>query len=101
SRQLESASKEMEQEFAAAQARHQQTARRQRVAKVRVLGAIPSRKGPIVIVELGQTSLSEATDAICREAGGMLGMAVTGASLRVQRYRGSQPALNIGTVHCR
>ena len=101
SRQLESATKEIEREFAAAQAQQQQTARRQRVEKVRVLGAIPSRKGPIVIVELGRTSLSEATDAVCREAGGMLGMAVTGTSLRVQRYRGSQPAMDIGTIHCR
>ncbi len=101
SRQLESANKEMEQAFSAARAQQRQTAHRQRIAKVRVLGALPSRKGPIVIVELGQTSLSEATDAICREAGGMLGMSVTGTSLRVQRYRGNQPALDIGTVYCR
>ena len=101
SRQLDSATKEMEQAFAAARAQQQQTARRQRVAQVRVLGALPSRKGPIVIVELGQTSLFEATDVICREAGGMMGMAVTGSSLRVQRYRGNEPALDVGTIYCR
>lgn len=100
SRQLEAADQRARQQAAANAARREAVARQGRVARVQVVGAIPSRSGPIAIVRLERATLSEAIPAICRDAGAMLGRSLAGESLQVQRHRGNDPALTIGEIRC-
>lgn len=99
-RQVEASSKRIRQQVAADTARRQEEARRQRIASVQVVGALPSQRGPIAIVRLGQSNLDEAGPAICRQAEAMLRTPLQGQVLRVQQHRGSAPALEIGAVDC-
>lgn len=88
------------QQLEAENARMNEQARKARIAKVSVVGTAPNRNGPIAIVRLEQASLDEATPTICRQAANMLGSSLAGRSLRVQRHRGGQPAVDIGTIRC-
>ena len=99
-RQLKASAEQARQQAAATDVRRQSISRQQRIAAVRVVGAVPSSTGPIVIVRLGQASLSEATPTICRQAEGMLGMSLGGERLRVQRHRGGQATEPAGAVRC-
>lgn len=78
----------------------QAQAEARRINAVRVLGASTSGGLPVVIVNLGSASMHEATPAICQQASGWVGRSVAGAQIRVQRYRGRQPALDAGTIRC-
>jgi hypothetical protein len=55
---------------------------------------------PVVIVELSAAQLQEAREVICAGAERRLKRSVAGLTLRVQEYRGSEPALDAGTVRC-
>lgn len=81
------------------QARREEQAR-QRVAGVRVMGVNDGRSGPVVIVDLGQASVGQATARICSQTERSLGRSLDGVSIRLQRYRGSQPALDAGQIRC-
>lgn len=98
-------------EFAAASARQQQesarveqarreTTARERVAAVRVMGASDGTAGPVVVVNLGQAGVGESTAQICQQARFFLGRPLHGERLRLQRYRGTQPTTDAGTVYC-
>lgn len=100
SRQLEASNEQMRQEAAATASRREAASRRQRIAGVRVVGAVPSRTGPVAIVRLGQSNVSEASATICRQAEDMLGMPLAGEVLRVQQHRGGQSTVDSGTVRC-
>ena len=54
----------------------------------------------VVIVQLGQAGVAEASAIICRQAAARFGEQLSGERLRVQRYRGSQPAVDAGTIVC-
>lgn len=75
-------------------------AARDRVARVKVMGATEGREGPIVVVNLGQAAVAESMLPICSQTSRFLGRPVAGESVRVQRYRGSQPALDAGRIRC-
>jgi hypothetical protein len=82
----------------AAQSAAQAAAGRQR--GVVVAGTTRVGRTRVVIVQLGQSGLSEAQPSICRQAAALFGERLSGERLRVQRHRGSQPALDVGTVVC-
>lgn len=100
SRQLDAANEQMRQEAAAVASRREAVSRRQRISGVRVVGAVPSRTGPVAIVRLGQSNVSEAKATICRQAEEMLGMPLSGEILRVQQHRGGQSTMDAGTIRC-
>ncbi len=70
-----------------------------RQASVQVKGTSGSSP-PMALVDLGEATLAEARGTICRQAEMSLGASLAGSALRVQRYRDSQPALDIGQVRC-
>lgn len=77
-----------------------ETTTRDRIAAVRVMGASEGTAGPVVVVNLGQASVGESTAQICQQARRFLGRPLHGERLRLQRYRGSQPTTDAGTVYC-
>lgn len=99
-RQANAASERMNQQIQAQRTRQQVADTRRRIAAVRMMGATPSRNGPVVIVRMEQASLAEAEAEICRQAARWLGGPVDGKVLRVQRYRDRAPALDIGGIAC-
>lgn len=94
------ASAKRQQESARVEQAHRETATRERIAAVRVMGASESTTGPVVVVNLGQAGVGESTTQICQQAHFFLGRALHGERLRLQRYRGSQPTTDAGTVYC-
>lgn len=72
----------------------------QRLSQVRIKG-IAGQDPPVVLVELGRASLEEAESIVCRQAAAWLRTSTSGRVLRVQRFRGSQPALEAGELACR
>ena len=54
----------------------------------------------VVIVDLGGADLAEASPIICRQAAALYREPLSGEGLRVQRHRGSQPAVDAGTIRC-
>ncbi|MGB0133343.1 hypothetical protein [Dokdonella sp.] len=75
--------------------------RHARIAKVRVKGVSDGSNGPVAIVDLGSASLTESSATICRQTSAWLRKNMTGVSLKIQRYRLNQPALDAGTIDCR
>lgn len=71
------------------------------VRPLRVMGAVRTRSGPMVIVDLGDRSVGEAGPAICAQAARWLDGDTRGMALRVQRYRGREPSTNASEVRCR
>lgn len=90
----------MQRQVQAMDARNRAVAQRQRVAGVRVVGASLNDGAPVVIVQLGGASLSEAKQTICLQAASRLGRPMRGMSLRVLRDEGRGPAVTSGTLHC-
>ncbi|SFN58418.1 hypothetical protein [Dokdonella immobilis] len=75
--------------------------RRRRIGSVKIKGVSDGPHGPVVIVEMGDASLNESQETICRQASLWLKMKLTNTTLTVQRYRMNQPALDLGIVTCR
>lgn len=100
SRQIEEGNAEMRQQLMASASLREESDRQRRLGSVRVMGTIPSRSGMIAIVRLERVGLTEASATICRQAAGMLGSDLTGQLLRIQRHRGNQPALDVGSIRC-
>lgn len=82
-----------------AQARRDEQTR-QRQAGVRVMGVNDGRSGPVVVVNFGQAGVAESAIQICSQAEHFLGRKLDGVPIRLQRYRGSQPALSAGQIRC-
>jgi hypothetical protein len=95
-RVLKAASDRMQQQVAQSRA----AAVHRSVRGVRVMGAMRTSSGPVVIVDLGEAGLAEGSPAICRQASAWLGSSTSGQRLRVQAYRGRAPAETIGSVDC-
>jgi hypothetical protein len=55
----------------------------------------------VVIVDLGGANLADASPIICRQAAALYRESLSGERLRVQRHRGSQPAVDGGHDHLR
>ncbi len=83
----------------AAQVRRE-TSASERVAAVRVMGAKHGSNGPVAVVYFGSAGITESTERVCQQAGLFLGRSVTSEVLRVQRYRGNQPATDAGHIRC-
>ena len=83
-----------------AAAQSQQAANRRRARRVRVMGAMTTNGVPVVIVDMGEASLSQSTVGICRQAPGWLGRPVSGLTLQVEAWRRRAPAESIGSVVC-
>ena len=73
---------------------------RRRVAAVRVVGAIEGNPAVVIVDHLPAEGAAEAADAICAQAAQWLRRATRGSTLRVQRDRGNQPAMDAGVVVC-
>ena len=71
-----------------------------RIANVRIKGVSDGPNGQVVIVDMGNASLDESEQTICRQASTWLKLDVRGRTLSVQRYRMNQPALDLGVVSC-
>lgn len=105
--ELEAASDEMFAELARREqvAARQIQARRQsearpRTAGVRVMGVTDGRNGLVVVVNLGQANIGQAAAQICSQTERSVGRRLDGVTIRLQRYRGSQPALDAGQIRC-
>ncbi|MFY2764647.1 hypothetical protein [Arenimonas sp. MALMAid1274] len=85
-------------QLAARDAAAQAAANRQRA--VVVLGSTTVGGDRVVIVHLGQATMAEAQPSICRQAATQFGNSLSGEILRVQRHRGSRPAVDAGTIRC-
>ncbi|MCX7032419.1 MAG: hypothetical protein NT046_00380 [Arenimonas sp.] len=72
----------------------------QRQSAVTVAGTTVVGETRIVIVHLGQATLREAKASICRQAAYQFKEPLAGERLRVQRHRGSLPAVDAGTIIC-
>jgi predicted phosphoribosyltransferase len=86
-------------QVSAQSARQQEYVQRERLARVRVRGISVGSGSTIAIVDLGAASLAEATPAICEQVQRLRG-AGSYDVLRVQRFRGSAPALPLGAIRC-
>lgn len=95
-KQVDAANKEAERQHSAALELQQ----RQRVADVRVMGVSSGADLPIVLVALGNSNTYEAEKTICKQAGTWLNKNVSGTTLRLQRHRGNQPAVDAGEITC-
>ncbi len=84
--------------LAQVQMREQQ--QRRRLAKIKVMGTSGTGARLVMIVEMGNTDLPEAHDTICRQARVLFGHDFGGQPLRIQKYRGNQPAVDIGSINC-
>lgn len=73
---------------------------RRRIANVQIKGVSDGPDGHVVIVDMGNASLLESDEEICGQASTWLNLDVSGTTLRVQRYRVNQPALDFGAVTC-
>lgn len=82
-----------------AQARREEQTRQQ-VAGVRVMGVNDGRSGPVVVVNFGRATADQAAARICSQTERSLGRRLDGVTIRLQRYRGSQPALDAGQIRC-
>ncbi len=71
-----------------------------RIAAVRVMGASANASNPVVIVALGDAPLEKSTSTICAQSARWLGSSASGKRLRVQTWRGNQPAMTIGSIDC-
>jgi len=78
----------------------QATTTRQRVAGVRVMGAMVANGVPVVVVDMKQAGLTESARTICAQAPARLGRQTSGMTLQVQSHRGRLPAVTIGSVEC-
>ncbi|MDZ3822322.1 MAG: hypothetical protein U0S76_01835 [Pseudoxanthomonas sp.] len=74
--------------------------RERRVASVQVAGVSDAAEAPVVIARLGEASLEEARETLCRQAAEWLGRPISGSRLRVQRHNGDRPASDAGTLDC-
>lgn len=72
----------------------------QRAVGIRVMGVTDGRNGPVVVVDLGRASIGQAAAQICSQTERSLGRRLDGEPIRLQRYRGSQPALDAGQIRC-
>ncbi len=99
-RELNVAARQTRQARAVSTAQTQEYERESHIANVRVVGVSRNRAGPVAIVRLGNAGLAESTLTICRQSEVMLGDTLDGQSLRVQRHRGSQPAISVGNIRC-
>jgi hypothetical protein len=95
-REVSKLTRQMAQASADQQARN----REQRIQRVQVKGASVTAGRPVVIVDLGNATLREATPEICRTAPGWLGFPVAGRQLEIQRHRGKAPAAKVGRIQC-
>ncbi|MEZ5462114.1 hypothetical protein [Dokdonella sp.] len=73
---------------------------RLRIARVKLMGATDGTNGAVVIVDLGDATLTESRDTICKQASAWLRRDLARVALRVQRYRSSNPAIDAGVVNC-
>lgn len=97
---LERETAAMERKAAARAEQPRQATRRRHDASIRTMGAMRTRSGPMVIVDLGGRSLQDARLPICVQAAQWLGEPVDGQTLRVQRYRVNRPSVGAGEVRC-
>ncbi|MBX3726253.1 MAG: hypothetical protein KF823_10070 [Xanthomonadales bacterium] len=74
--------------------------RERRVAAVQLAGVSDAADAPVVIARLGEASLEEAGETLCRQAGEWLRRPTSGIRLRVQRHNGSRPATDVGELRC-
>ena len=65
-----------------------------------VYGSTVVGKQKVVIADLGKSSLAEATPSLCQQAAALERVSVAGERVRVQRYRGAEPAEDIGEIVC-
>lgn len=77
-----------------------ETSPRGRISEVRVKGATDGRNGPLVVVNFGSVDVSAARETVCQQASYLLGRPLTGEVVRVQRFRGNQPATDAGRIDC-
>ena len=99
-REIEASTTRMRERSAAEAGRRRAELEQARIDAVRVVGTFPTKAGPVAIVSLGQMELSEAGPLVCRQAEAMLEVQLAGQVLRVQQYRGSQPAIDMGAIRC-
>ena len=98
--QVNAGVEEVARQSAEAAARQSAARDQRRRASARVVGATMTRGKPVVIVDLGQTTIGESRAVICRSAAGWLGQSVSGKAVHVQRYRGRLPAISSGDIRC-
>lgn len=80
--------------------RNDAQSRMRRLAAVEVAGAMDVAPATL-IVELNGAALEEARETICAQAAAVLRRPLAaGESLRVQRYRGNDPARELGMITC-
>ena len=73
---------------------------RRQVAAVRVLGVSTGGAKPLVLVNLGNASLTDADEEVCRQASSWMRRELSGVTIRIHRFRGNQPAVDAGEVVC-
>ncbi len=108
-RDMEAASKTLQKELGAeaagAQARVDAAKARQPAAyrapaSIRIMGAMELRDGPLAIVDLAGRSLDDVAPVICLRVQETLGAPTAGRQIRIQRWRGSAPAVSVGSIQC-
>lgn len=67
---------------------------------VLVMGTTMVGRARVVMVELGESGLPDARDAICRQAAEQFRESLAGMELTVQRYEAGQAGVDIGKVTC-
>lgn len=98
--QVDAMSKELQRQTNEASRRSAAQALAQRQSGVVVSGTTIVGGTRVAIVQMGQASLAEAKEPICRQAAARFRQPLAGERLRVQRHRGSQPAVDEGTIVC-
>jgi hypothetical protein len=71
-----------------------------RIQSVQIKGASMVSGHPLVIAEFGSATATEIVDRVCDQASAWFRRDMGGQSIRLQRYRGEQPALDAGTITC-
>lgn len=99
-RQLRAETERSQQQQQVAAQRRRVDSQRQRVNRVRVVGATAGGGSPLVIVDLGEAELAEAASTICQQAEGWLHRPLDGVTLRVQLGQAGKGAIRMGTLRC-
>jgi type IV secretory pathway TrbF-like protein len=71
-----------------------------RIRSVQIKGVSNTQGQPLAIVDYGTARSAEIVGAVCEQASVWFHRDMSGQVIRIQRYRGGQPAIDDGTVGC-
>lgn len=73
----------------------------QRLMSVHIKGVSTIAGQPMMIVDFGQVNSTELKTTLCRQVDFWFQRSMDGQPIRLQQYRGNNPAIDAGSITCR